>query len=59
MTKKRIPSPAGHRRCCEQLVLSLAAYVSDDDVGLPRTEFLLYVRDRIDDDIKALKGDSK
>lgn len=31
----------------------LAAYVSADDIGLPREELLRLVRDRITDDLKA------
>jgi hypothetical protein len=36
----------------DQLVLSLASYVSEDDVTLSRADFLRFVADRINDDIE-------
>lgn len=36
------------------LALSLRCYISADDYGLTRREFLEYVRDRIDMELKGL-----
>lgn len=46
---RREPARDGHR-----LAASLIAYVSDDDVQLPRDQFLRRVINRIVDDLSAL-----
>jgi len=40
----------------KQLALSLQCYISGDDQGLTRREFLEYVRDRIDMELHGSKS---
>jgi hypothetical protein len=39
----------------DKLVRSLRPYVSKEDVDLDRYDFLIYVRDRIDADLEAMR----